>query len=77
MGETGRWADIHPDMLKEIKKRFHSFKDHIPLGLVCKEWNLKLESNEIPWLMLPEETLKASFDEEEEEIYSLMHLPDG
>ncbi|RYR06604.1 hypothetical protein Ahy_B05g073919 [Arachis hypogaea] len=74
MGEIDRWADIHPDILNEITKRFHSYDDHIPLPLVCKEWNLKLVSNEIPWLLLPEETFKASFDEEEE-IYSLMHLP--
>ncbi|KAL4375591.1 hypothetical protein AHAS_Ahas05G0297100 [Arachis hypogaea] len=75
MGETDRWSDIHPDMLNEITKRFYSYDDHIPLRLVCKEWNLKLGSNEIPWLLLPEETFKSSFDQEEEEIYSLMHLP--
>ncbi|RYR56153.1 F-box protein At2g17036-like [Arachis hypogaea] len=75
MGETDRWAAIHPDMLNEITKRLHSYYNRIPLRLVCKEWNLKLGSNEIPWLLLPEETFKASFDKEEEEIYSLMHLP--
>ncbi|MED6118335.1 hypothetical protein PIB30_001562 [Stylosanthes scabra] len=77
MGEIDRWAYIHPDLLNEITKRLHSYDDHISLGLVCKEWNLKLRSKEILWLMLPDETSKpSSFDqEEEEEINSLMHLP--
>ncbi|MED6158144.1 hypothetical protein PIB30_030060 [Stylosanthes scabra] len=75
MGEIDRWAEIHPDILNEIAKRFHSYDDHISLGLVCKEWSLKLRSKEISWLLLPDETFKPSFDQEEEEIYSLMHLP--
>ncbi|MED6223846.1 hypothetical protein PIB30_078082 [Stylosanthes scabra] len=76
MGEIDRWAEIHPDIFNEITKRLHSYDYHIPLGLVCKEWNLKLRSKKIPWLLLPDETSKPSFDqEEEEEINSLMHLP--
>ncbi|MED6122388.1 hypothetical protein PIB30_039321 [Stylosanthes scabra] len=78
MGEIDRWAHIDEDLLKEISKRFLSYDDYIQLRLVCKEWSLKLpkipNGNKLPWLLLPEETIRIHSDQEEE-IYHLMHLP--
>ncbi|MED6180931.1 hypothetical protein PIB30_014486 [Stylosanthes scabra] len=72
------WSHIHQDLLKEISKRFHSYDEYIQLGLICKEWSLKLpktlNGNQIPWLLLPEETFK-NHCYEDEEIYHLMQLP--
>ena len=57
MGEVDQWANIHPDMLKEIAKRFYSYDDYSRLRLVCKEWSLRLPKipnhNRNPWLVLP------------------------
>ncbi|MED6162150.1 hypothetical protein PIB30_067597 [Stylosanthes scabra] len=74
--EIDGWADIHRDILKEIAKRFYSYDDFIQLGLVCKQWNLKLAeiSKEILWLLLPEES-SSTHVYEDEEIYHLMQLP--
>ncbi|MED6219392.1 hypothetical protein PIB30_035397 [Stylosanthes scabra] len=78
MDGIDRWSDIHQDLLKEISKQFHSYDDYIQLGLICKEWSLKLpktlNGNQIPWLLLPEETFK-NHCYEDEEIYHLMQLP--
>ncbi|XP_052117495.1 putative F-box protein At5g55150 [Arachis duranensis] len=77
MDEINRWADIDEDLLKEISKRFHAYDDYIQLRLVCKEWSLKLpkisNGNKIPWLLLPDETVK-NHSYEDEEIYHLMQL---
>ncbi|RYQ89692.1 hypothetical protein Ahy_B09g096207 isoform A [Arachis hypogaea] len=77
MDEINRWADIDEDLLKEISKRFHAYHDYIQLRLVCKEWSLKLpkipNGNKIPWLLLPDETVK-NHSYEDEEIYHLMQL---
>ncbi|MED6159065.1 hypothetical protein PIB30_038846 [Stylosanthes scabra] len=78
MDGIDRWSDIHQDLLKEISKRFFSYDEYIQLGLICKEWSLKLpktpNGNQIPWLLLPEETFK-NHCYEDEEIYHLMQLP--
>ncbi|XLR25148.1 hypothetical protein S83_053048 [Arachis hypogaea] len=77
MDEINRWADIDEDLLKEISKRFHAYDDYLQLRLVCKEWSLKLakipNGNKIPWLLLPDETVK-NHSYEDEEIYHLMQL---
>ncbi|XP_072073447.1 F-box protein SKIP23-like [Arachis hypogaea] len=77
MGDTDGWAHIDEDLLLEISTRFFSYDDYIQLGLVCKEWRLKLpkipNANNVPWLLIPEETEKNSY--EDEEIYHLMQLP--
>ncbi|RYR56204.1 hypothetical protein Ahy_A05g021959 [Arachis hypogaea] len=77
MDEINRWADIDKDLLKEISKRFHAYDDYLQLRLVCKEWSLKLpkipNGNKIPWLLLPDETVK-NHSYEDEEIYHLMQL---
>ncbi|MED6211340.1 hypothetical protein PIB30_072807 [Stylosanthes scabra] len=70
------WSHIHQDLLKEISKRFFSYDEYIQLGL--REWSLKLpktpNGNQIPWLLLPEETFK-NHCYEDEEIHHLMQLP--
>ncbi|XP_057762016.1 putative F-box protein At5g60060 [Arachis stenosperma] len=77
MDEINRWADIDENLLKEISKRFHAYDDYIQLRLVCKEWSLKLpkipNGNKIPWLLLPDETVR-NHSYEDEEIYHLMQL---
>ncbi|QHO43922.1 putative F-box protein At5g60060 [Arachis hypogaea] len=77
MDEINRWADIDEDLSKEISKRFHAYHDYIQLRLICKQWSLKLpkipDGNKIPWLLLPDETVKNHWYEDEE-IYHLMQL---
>ncbi|XP_016194900.1 uncharacterized protein LOC107635862 [Arachis ipaensis] len=77
MDEINRWADIDEDLLKEISKRFHAYHDYIQLRFVCKQWRLKLpkipNENKIPWLLLPDETVKNHSDEDKE-IHHLMQL---
>ncbi|XLU59182.1 hypothetical protein S245_053830 [Arachis hypogaea] len=77
MDEINRWADINEDLFKEISKRFHAYDDYIRLRLVCKEWSLKHpkipNGNKIPWLLLPDETVK-NYSYEDEEIHHLMQL---
>ncbi|RYR56343.1 hypothetical protein Ahy_A05g022065 [Arachis hypogaea] len=69
MGDTDGWAHIDEDLLLEISTRFFSYDDYIQLGLVCKEWRLKLpkipNANNVPWLLIPEETEKNSYEDEE------------
>ncbi|MED6190911.1 hypothetical protein PIB30_110640, partial [Stylosanthes scabra] len=79
MAEIDGWANIHRDMLlKEIAKKFYSYDDFIQLQLVCKQWSLKLTeiSNEILWLLIPEETSSSTHHiYDDDEIYHLMQLP--
>ncbi|MED6111732.1 hypothetical protein PIB30_055016 [Stylosanthes scabra] len=77
MGEIDRWSNIHRDILKEIAKHFYSYDDFIQLQLVCKQWSLKLPeiSNEILWLLIPEQSSSTTHIYEDEEIYHLMQLP--
>ncbi|RYR56184.1 hypothetical protein HN51_009498 [Arachis hypogaea] len=76
MGDINGWANIHHDILKEIAEHLYSYDDFIQLGLVCKQWNLKLPeiSSEILWLLIPEES-SSTHIYEDEEIYHLMQLP--
>ncbi|MED6118324.1 hypothetical protein PIB30_001552 [Stylosanthes scabra] len=78
MDEIDRWSNIHRDILKEIAKHFYSYDDFIQLQLVCKQWSLKLPeiSNEILWLLIPDEESSSTHHiYEDEEIYHLMQLP--
>ncbi|XP_015961207.1 uncharacterized protein LOC107485207 [Arachis duranensis] len=79
MDEINRWADIDENLLKEISKWFHAYHDYIQLRLVCKQWSLKLpkisNENKIPWLLLPDETVKNQ-SYEDKEIHHLMQTLD-
>ncbi|RYR21740.1 hypothetical protein Ahy_B03g067068 isoform A [Arachis hypogaea] len=70
------WPNIHDDILKEIAEHLYSYDDFIQLGLVCKQWSLKLPeiSSDILWLLVPEES-SSTHIYEDEEIYHLMQLP--
>ncbi|MED6193874.1 hypothetical protein PIB30_023243 [Stylosanthes scabra] len=56
MDESSGWANLHPELLREIAKLMYSYDDYIHLRCICKQWNSsipRIPDHGNPWMVLP------------------------